>query len=59
MLWTIWVERINLTFNNNRWEAKKTQQIIWQGIHEYARIAWDISYKEPNKATIYDDALGN
>ena len=34
---------------------KKTQQMIWQAILEYAKIAGD---KENNKATNYDDILG-
>lgn len=29
-MWTIWIERNNLTFNNNRWDANKTKQMIWQ-----------------------------
>ena len=33
--------------------------MIWQGILEYARIAGDIGYKEANKATNYENILGN
>ena len=29
--------------------------MIWQGILEYARIAWDIACKEINKESNYDD----
>ena len=34
---------------------EKTQQLIWQVIFEYTRIAGD---KETNKATNYDNILG-
>ena len=36
MLWSIWMERIDLVFNNIKWDIKKVQQMIWQ----YARHAW-------------------
>jgi len=38
-MWTIWVERNDLTFNGNRWDVKETNQMIWQGLLVYNRIA--------------------
>ena len=34
-------------------------QVIWQGLHEYARNAWDVASKDVDQTTIYDDTLGN
>ena len=39
-MWTIWVETINLTFDKNRLDVKKTKQMIWHDILEYVKIAW-------------------
>ena len=55
----IWVERNDPAFNNNRWNIKKTKQIIWQGLLEYAIIARGITQKEVEKATIYADVIGD
>lgn len=35
------------------------QQVIWQGLLEYASNAWDIARKDTNRVAIYDDVLGN
>lgn len=37
-LWTIWIKRNGLTFNNSRWDDKKVHGIMWQGLLSYARI---------------------
>lgn len=59
-LWTIWVERNDITFsNNNMWDFKKTKQAIWQSLFEYVRIAWDMARKDVEKAIVYDDVFGN
>ena len=43
-LWTIWIERNDLTFNNySRWDASKVKQTILQGLLDYARITWEKS----------------
>lgn len=55
--WTFWIERNNLTFNNTRWEEKKMQGTIGQRLVDYARIAWDIAFKESKKATTFDNML--
>lgn len=57
-MWNIWFERSNPTFNNKRWDGKKTQQLIWQSLLEYVGIAWDTTCKEAVKATTYDDVIG-
>ena len=33
--------------------------MIWQGLLEFARIAWDIAHKDADRAATYDDMLGN
>lgn len=33
--------------------------MIWQGLLEYTIIAWDITRKEAEKATIYGDVIGD
>lgn len=32
--------------------------MVWQGILECARTAWDIARKEANKESNYDDTIG-
>lgn len=59
MLWIIWVERNDLTFNNQRWDIKKMQRMIWQGLLEYAIHAWDITLEDTNGAVVYENELGN
>jgi hypothetical protein len=58
MLWTIWIQRNDLTFNNNIWDSKRTQRMIWQGILEYARIVRYIAREDANKESNYDDTIG-
>lgn len=58
-MWTVRVEQNDLTFNNQRWDIKKTQQMIWQGLLEYAKHAWDITREDANGVVVYDNALGN
>lgn len=59
-MWTIWVERNELTFKiNTIWDIKDMQQMVLQEIIKYAGIAWDVACKEVNKATVYDDTLRN
>jgi hypothetical protein len=38
--------------------ARKTHQIIWQKLFEYARIAWDVMRKEAERVVMYDDMIG-
>lgn len=33
--------------------------MIWQGLLESARIAWDIAHKDGDRAATYDDMLEN
>ena len=40
------------------WDDKRTQQLIWQSLVEYARIARDTTRKVADKVTIYDDVFG-
>lgn len=54
-MWTMWVERNDLTFDKNRWDVKKIKQMIWQDILEYVKIA----RKEAEKGAICMDVLGD
>lgn len=38
---------------------KNIQQMIWQGLIEYARHAWDAARKEANNGTTHKDVLGD
>lgn len=49
-LWTIWVERNDCTFNNNKQEEKGMQQSFWQSILKYAKIDCNIAHKDAEKA---------
>lgn len=59
MMCTIMIEGNDLTFNNNRWDATDTKQIIQQNLLEYAKIVWNVAHKDADRATTYDDAMGN
>lgn len=59
MLWPIWVEMDDLMVNNNRWDVKKTKEMLWQCLLENARNAWKATHKETYKATNYTDMLGD
>jgi F420-0:gamma-glutamyl ligase-like protein len=37
----------------------KSQQMTWQSLLEYARIAWDNARKNVDKVAIYDDVIEN
>lgn len=56
-MWSILVERNELTANNNKWDVNNTKQWIW--LVEHNRIAWEIARKGVDKTTIYDDVIGN
>lgn len=45
--------------NNNKWDIKKTKEMLWQRLLENARNAWKAAHKETYKATIYIDPLGD
>lgn len=58
-LWSIWLERDDLTFNSTRSVVENTQQVIWQCLLEYPRIAWDPMKNDVYKVAIYDDSPSN
>jgi hypothetical protein len=39
-LWTIWISRNDASFNHNRWNREKTEQVVWQNFSDYGRCAW-------------------
>jgi hypothetical protein len=40
-LWTIWISRNDASFNHNRWNREKTEQVVWQNFSDYGRCAWN------------------
>ena len=55
------VERHDLTFNNTKWEEKKTQQLIRRSYLEDARIPREAAFtmqKEANAVVTEDDIIG-
>ena len=54
MFWAIWIARNDLTFNNIKYDTRIIQQMIWQRILEYTRIAWDT---KADKEFIYNDTI--
>jgi hypothetical protein len=56
-LWTIWIERNDLTFNKTRWDASRVEQTIWRGLLDYARIAWRKALEDSKTEATYDDVL--
>ncbi len=40
-LWTLWIERNDLVFNNERWNVVKIHKVIWDALLDYGRVAWN------------------
>lgn len=40
IMWLLWLERNDATFNNTRWHSEKMQNLIWLGLVDYGRITW-------------------
>ena len=53
-LWTMWLERNDLTFNNARWEETEIHQTIWQG---FVRIAWNQPPIDSKRDATHDNIL--
>lgn len=56
-LWTIWIERNDLNLNNTTWDASRVEQTIWNGLLDYARIAWRKALNDSKTKAIGDDVL--
>jgi len=41
VIWTIWIERIDLVFNNARWDYFNVQGTIWEALINYGKAKWD------------------
>ncbi|KAG0574234.1 hypothetical protein KC19_VG246300 [Ceratodon purpureus] len=41
VLWTLWIERNDIVFNNQRWPPAKLLQQVKTGIIDYGRVEWD------------------
>jgi hypothetical protein len=39
-LWTMWLARNGISFNNTCWNQDKIKEVIWQGFCDYGRSAW-------------------
>jgi hypothetical protein len=40
-LWCIWLIKNHLVFTQNHWPYELTAQMIWSGLVEYAKAAWN------------------
>ena len=40
-LWTLWIARNDKVFNQHHWTPHKVESVVWQGLTDYVRIAWD------------------
>lgn len=41
VLWTLWIERNDMIFNNQAWSPAKQLQHIWSAMVDYGRVEWD------------------
>jgi hypothetical protein len=41
IIWTIWIEQIDLVFNNARWDYFNVQGTIWEALINYGKAKWD------------------
>jgi hypothetical protein len=40
ILWLLWLERLDASYNNVLWHHEKLQNLIWLGLVDYRRLAW-------------------
>jgi hypothetical protein len=40
IMWLLWLERLDASYNNIQWHQEKVQSLIWLGLVDYGRIAW-------------------
>lgn len=41
VLWSLWLERNDVVFNNTRWTEERMRQHVWSEILDYGRVEWD------------------
>ena len=55
-LWTIWIARNDVVFNQENWDNEKIRGMIWRGLSDYARNAWKATLariqENPQSSTI-------
>lgn len=56
-LLAIWIERNDLTFNNNKWDEKKMEGDILQSLWNYVGIAWGKALKDSKNVSTYDEVI--
>jgi hypothetical protein len=59
-MWTIWNERNDLVFNNNKWHEAKLRKVMWEGLIDYKTFEWQhvlqqIQKNPNNDNTILED----
>jgi len=40
-LWTFYIERNDLVFNNERWNVFKIHKVIWDALLDYGKATWN------------------
>ena len=48
---------IILSSKNTRWDASKVKVMFWQGLLDYARIAWEKTLNDSKRETTSDDVI--
>ncbi len=39
-MWAIWIKRIDLVFNNNRWDDAKLRNVMWELLIDHRKLEW-------------------
>jgi hypothetical protein len=40
IMWLLWLERLDASYNNIHWNQEKLQNLVWMGLVDYGRLAW-------------------
>lgn len=52
ILWTLWLERNDVAFNDEKWPANKVLHRIWLGLIDYGRVEWKKSQQKLGKSDV-------
>jgi len=50
VLWALWIQRNDLTFNGNSWTPDRLRQHIWNALLDYGRAEWQHITKKKSKS---------
>jgi hypothetical protein len=39
-MWAIWIKRIDLVFNNNKWHDAKLPNVMWELLIDHRKLEW-------------------